>query len=992
MKLLIGSKKLVYLATTTFVVGTFAFAAGSKNVEDELQSVKGDEKATEVNALKTELLVSKTESEAMKQLDRLLSRYRGTGMEPGLWLRKAELYVRQSKTERFFEISRDSETVVKLAPQKVKAASSKKYLNQAVETYEMIARRFTHYEELDVVMFNNAFTRQQLNQDKQAESLYRDLLKRYPESILIPDTHLALGEMLFERKAFQQALAEFEAIKKYPESRVYPYGIYKAAWAKYNLRDTASGLKDLEAVVAFGKRVETEGLDAKLDLRNEALTDMVLFFEDVGNSASAFSYFKNQAGELLVGGLILKLSTLYVRHSKHADHERVLADFIKKLPESPEIPLAYKSLVENYEMQRNRPSALKSIVALDEVCEPKSSWSKANLNSNSKEAGLCVDTITKLSLVHANKWHRMWKKNQKYPEFADVAEAAYSIYLKYDKSSDLSLENRFAYAELLFQRNKFRDSSVQYAIVAKESKDVKLYHDAGYASIVSLEKAVNDKWSDADEKSFRVLSEVYLTRNKDGKYATDIRFKRAFIAYEKGRYKEAAPDFKDLGWNKRDTAFGEKSQNLYLDILNIQKEYALLREYTSKLLGTKLVDSREKQIRKIYEEASFSEAQKLQESGDFFEAADAFEKFALTNKQSILADKAWWNAIELYTKEGYIIKSTDMSRQMSKIFPQSTHSKDALLRSAQGFESMLELKKAADALVDLSRMDKAQEIKWRSLAADFYALSGFREEAVQIYRSMTKSKDQSISQGAYTKLTLLDETNKKTSDMRLVNEIAQSGLQPQASVAQAKIAEKAFNEGNLAEAFRLASKVLEMNKQGASKSALARGRTVQAKILQKEFVAQSVKSRGDRLAAVLQIKTEKLDKTTQAFQDVIRFGDAKTSVGALRSMAACYGHYVDSVRGLELVGEYTKEELAALKKELENLSLPMEDKRVDTLQDALKLAKRLELRDGSISEIQSELNSLNMKRTLSNAVQIKLPDIMLPKFNVMVPSIGGASL
>jgi TolA-binding protein len=165
-----------------------ALRADSKNVEDELKPVKGNEKASDMRALKTELLVSKTESQAMGQLEKLLKKYTGTGMEAGLWQRKAELYLRMSKTERFFELSRDSETVVSAAPQRVKSASSKKYLSKAVETYDMIQRRFPNFDQLDVVIFNNAFTRQQLDQNKLAENLYRDLLNRFPNSELVPDT------------------------------------------------------------------------------------------------------------------------------------------------------------------------------------------------------------------------------------------------------------------------------------------------------------------------------------------------------------------------------------------------------------------------------------------------------------------------------------------------------------------------------------------------------------------------------------------------------------------------------------------------------------------------------------------------------------------------------------------------------------------------------------------------------------------------------------
>lgn len=940
-----------------------------------------DEKADEIKALKTELLVAKTEQQAMQQLNKLLSRYKGTAMEPGLYLRKAELYVRQSKTERFFEISRDSETVVSLAPQKVKSASSKKYLQQAVETYEMLQRRFPNFDDLDMVLFNNAFTRQQLNQDKYAENLYRDLIRRFPNSELIPDSHLALGEMLFERKSFQLALVEFESIKKYPESRVYPYGLYKAGWTKYNLKDAHGALKELEAVVAFGKKVEREKLDAKLDLRSEALTDMILFFADSGKSENAFSYFQEQAGSDAVGGLILKLSQLYVRHSKHSDHEKVLKDYIRKLPSSTEVPLAYKNLIENYELQRNRQAAIDHLLMLDRVCEANSSWTKSNVNSKAQQKegkGLCVETVTKLSHLYANKWHRMWKKNPTYKEFAESSKTAYATYLKHDDATDESHEARFAYAELLFQTQKYREASEQYALVATKTKNEKMRHDSGYAAIVSLEKAVADKWSDKDEALFGGLATSYLEKNKKGQYVTDIKFKKAFIAYEKGRYKEAAPEFEQLGWTERNTTYGVKAQNLYLDILNIQKRFTELREYSQKLLTAQLPPERTKELRKIFEESSFALAQQHEERGELLEAAAAYERFALENKKSHLADKSWWNAIGLYEKSGNVFKVTDMSQKMLELFPSSENINTALLKAAQGYEAMADLSKAATVLEELAKRDVKNTNKWLSLSADFYALSGKTNEAINHYRTLTKQKDIAIIQGAYTKLIALNEGG--SGEERLLKEVLSSGVQPQASLAAMKLLEKTYSEKSDSEAFRQASRILEMRKSGGSVLATSRARLIQAKILEKEFMSQSVKSRGERLAMVLQIKTEKLDKATSAYQDVIRYGDGVAAVEALRGMANSYGHYVEALRTIELVGEYSKEELSALRSELENLSLPVEDKRIDTLQQALKQAKRIDIRDGTVGDIQAEINKLNMKRSVSNTMQIKLPEPQLPKF------------
>ena len=105
---------------------------------------------------------------------------------------------------------------------------------------------------------------------------------------------------------------------------VYPYGLYKGAWSMYNLRDASGGLKSLEEVIQYGRFVRDQGIDSRLDLRKEALQDMALFFEDVYPSEEGLSYFEKQADELDVAPVILKLSSLYMRHSRHKDNTIVL--------------------------------------------------------------------------------------------------------------------------------------------------------------------------------------------------------------------------------------------------------------------------------------------------------------------------------------------------------------------------------------------------------------------------------------------------------------------------------------------------------------------------------------------------------------------------------------------------------------------------------------------------------------------------------------------
>lgn len=353
-------------------------------VLDKLKFKAGEEQKNDVRALQTEVLISRSEELAISQVKKLIKKYKGMVVEADLQLRLAELYMRRAKTERFFELNRESDVIVNLAPKKVQKASSKKMVASAIQIYDYIEKKYPQYDKIDQVVFNNAFARQQVGQIKTAEEKYWRVIHKYSYSFLVPDCHLAIGEMAFRQKRFAHALDHFNAIKKYPDSRVYPYGLYKGAWTLYNLRKTDEAMSALEQVVEYGKMVEKEGLDARLDLRKEALSDMTLFYSEIYAAKNAYNYFKKQAKLDEVGELILKLARIYERHSLYENKDIILRDYVKENPQNIIVPQIYDQLVWNYESMKERTKVVAQLKDFSALCLPTSRWSVQRNNEKNK--------------------------------------------------------------------------------------------------------------------------------------------------------------------------------------------------------------------------------------------------------------------------------------------------------------------------------------------------------------------------------------------------------------------------------------------------------------------------------------------------------------------------------------------------------------------------------------------------------------------------------
>jgi hypothetical protein len=184
--------------------------------------------------------------------------------------------------------------------------------------------------------------------------------------------------------------------------------------------------------------------------------------------------------------------------------------------------------------------------------------------------------------------------------------------------------------------------------------------------------------------------------------------------------------------------------------------------------------------------------------------------------------------------------------------------------------------------------------------------------------------------------------------------------------------EKMLADGNMTEAFNAAKRDLGMSMTPNEKAHL---RLVQAKILEQEFIKQSVKSRAERLATVLAIKTEKLEKAQEAFQSAIKYGDPRVSLEGFEHLYGLYAHYVKALKEMPTPAGLTPADEQALRAEIDKLVIPLEEKSVDTLAQAVTFARKQTYLDGTIARLENELNTLNQQK----AVVALLPDLQKPQ-------------
>jgi len=972
---------------------------------DQLKFKAGDESGNEMKALKTEMLVMRSEKKALEQLQSLRKRHKGTRMEGEILYRLAEIHMRRARTSRFFEVHRDSQQILKVAPTLVKEASEVRQIKQALSVYSELESKFPRFRALDIVIFNSAYAHQQIGQHDLAKKHLQRLLAQHPQSPLVPDALLSLGELHFQDRQFQAALTTFLKIKAYPEARAYPYGLYKAAWSRYNMQDEEGAIRLLEETIAFGhlKAKEDQLIGGqKLDLRKEALSDLALFYSESRTAKGAVAYFAQQAGELDPAPYVLRLVEIYKRHSKYDETDVVLRDILQRLPKSEQIASVHEELIWNAERQKRRDVATTQLTELEKHCEAlKGEPAKSGESQTIHSA--CVEKLSATSKKLGAKFHAQWKR-EKSDALADQSMTAYRIYLQNTPVLDRdAAQVQFAYADLLFARARFREASEAYAVVssavlknqssklAKSIKgvdlmkaDPKLVVDAAYGAALSLERAVGEgKWSDEDEQRFAKLSGDYVRLASAGPHILDLRFKRAFIAYEKEKYDLAAREFYEIGWvQKHETQLPkvQKSQDLYLDILNIKKDWAGLKAAAQSLLESGRAGGREESLAKVRREAWFAEIGELADGVAQAEASrgqnlavkksvEAFQSFARENRGSELGARAWWNASQLLIKDGQAWAAAHVCREMPVMFAGQAQVKPCLEQAVRTYEAGARLDLAAQVAMDLSLVDVENRTRWQNLATDFQALSGAaelkRKAGEALAQKASEAREPAAQSAAYERVWALAVEIKDSKLLsKLRNEIEGRQIEPLASRFTVEEAERLWSAGEATQAFNLAKKVVGRESTLKSQGRLdlpARARLVQARVLEEEYRSQSVKARVERLGLVLAIKTEKLEKAQKAYQSAARFGDPDVASEALARLAEIYVDFARTVKAIQLPGDVPESDRKVFQAEIEQIALPMEEKGIEALAQAIESAKKAKRFDGLSARLQARLDELNLK-------------------------------
>jgi TolA-binding protein len=571
---------------------------------------------------------------------------------------------------------------------------------EAVRVYVQIINNHADFNRLDDVYFYLGVSLMEINKRPQALNIFKELIKKYPDSNYVPNVLLAFGEFYFDNDDMAAAKRAYLKVLEFKGASVGTYAMYKLAWCYYNLTNYTTALDTFVDVLNETAR----GRKADAILRKETLRDIVLTYSHIGKASKALPFFKrlvkNESDVLYMGE---RLAQLYADIGKFRQSTDLFRKLISMNRKSFKIMEYQLEIVRNVEALGVKVDAVREVLRGTKLLRVAKGFKDA-------EPGLVKDTAKQLELIlkeYSTTYHREAQKTRSDETYA-LAYEMYKVYLdSYPESDDL-YEMTFFYAELLYRLKKFDEAAGRYERCLDLNPSGQYNKEAVYAAVLSYQKlvAVSQEGSGrgieisvtgegggaSNDAQPKEISEVqqrlvkaadrYIQIDPRGSSIVKVKYTAARIFYDANQCDEAVRRFDDIVANHTMERLAVVSANLNLDCLYLKKDYAGLDDKVRAYLGNEVLkrDAEfEAVLLGIAEKSSFKKCYDLEEKKEWESAARCFtQDFYRNYPDSDLVDRALYNAALDYERVRQIGKAIQVRKGLLELRPDSEYAPETL--------------------------------------------------------------------------------------------------------------------------------------------------------------------------------------------------------------------------------------------------------------------------------------------------------------------------
>lgn len=598
---------------------------------------------------------------------------------------------------------------------KLSTKQSKAALFKSVNAFRKLVREYPRNPRTDAALYSLAKTLLRLDNEN-AVLYFNQILKSHKNSNLLPDVYLALGEYYFYKHNISKAITNYKLAMKYKSSKVYPYAVYKLGWSYFNAtpKNNKESRKNIDKAIAAFKLVvalsEKDREDRNLNLRQEAINDLIVVFAENERTKEAFRYFSYIGEDLAFYEMLEKLGHTYADNGENAKAIAVFNRILAQAKLRPSNPMIHLKVAELYDGNNQTNKAVETLEEMNKRYVTERSW----IGANSKNQALISDTkeLVRKSIHRFGAAYHKLGYDSKRDSYLLSAAKLYRVYLSSFSKTVQAYELRYYLADIYFHFKKFDAAANEYYRVSRLDKKGKYLKDSALNAVVSMNK-IDEKMKykklppigqvekpiplPAVKKKLLVMMDNYVHILPDDKDSYAMRFSVANTLFEYGHYRHAMNRFNYLAKNHPDKIQGKSSIKMMLgfyvenkgwnDLIKLSRTFLANKQIVKSGLKSTIVDNLKLGV--------FELAVELSEQKDHEKSADYFVQYQFEFPKDKLADDALFNATSNFYKSGKVEEAIKYGKLLLTRYPNSTHNKHASLDIAQSNEALANFKEAA---------------------------------------------------------------------------------------------------------------------------------------------------------------------------------------------------------------------------------------------------------------------------------------------------------
>jgi TolA-binding protein len=674
---------------------------------------------------------------------------------------------------------------------------SERIKQNALDLYRRVLEEYPRYERNDEVLFYLGYNEYEAGRTKDGVDKYLQLIKQFPQSGLVDDAYLQLGEHYFNNNKLSQSIRAYKKAAESDEPRIFNYAIYKLAWCDYNLQEYAAGINKLKRVIDNSERTTDK---KSLQLKSEALGDLARFFSYVDEVDTAFAYFKAKGGEDIAIRYTERLGNLFGEQGKWPLQIDAFRLLINRYALSERAPHLQSKIVAAHSQLNQKEKVRTEVERLVDLYRPGTPWYKHHeARGESGQAALeYAYDLTETSLRNlVTEYHRDAQK-RKDVETYYLARDIYAKYLDAFSNTKAAYEMRYFYAEVLWALDEWKNAALQYDLVAKaETTDVKAQkqyqREAAYNQILAYERIIKTGKEAGDPTTKKRIDEkkkkglvdrtstrVKIRLVKDKEYKEQpipeveqqlsrscdlyfkiadpadkdlpaIKFKAAYVYFKYNHFVEAAKRYFEIIETYPRDKLSKKSANLVLDSLNLQEKWDELAFYAGKFKeNDKLVGTDKKfakDVQELLEGATYlsiqtaeTKAKDMEEGASreqaYASVASRFAQFQEDFGDSKYADEATFSAVLIYNNADELDHAIRMAEIYRSTYEPKFKPKATKSRRRRSSKSKDE---SANKNLEIVQRNHLLLAEFYERIADFNRSAGLYDEFYESYPSHEKA-------------------------------------------------------------------------------------------------------------------------------------------------------------------------------------------------------------------------------------------------------------